>query len=78
MMLVTKNLLALGMHRPLDRVAELRIKAGASKRSENAFFEHIRTTTAYIVFPDWEALMITLIASKQGLKAKGESGPKIS
>ncbi len=28
------------------------------------FFEHIRTITAYLVFPDWRSLMQTLIASK--------------
>jgi len=33
---------------------------GARKR----FFEHIRTITAYLVFPDWQTLMTTLINSK--------------
>jgi hypothetical protein len=31
---------------------------------ENAFFEHIRTLTSYMIFPDWETLMTTLINSK--------------
>ena len=31
---------------------------------EGGFFEHIRTITAYLVFPDWSTLMQTLIDAK--------------
>ncbi len=35
-----------------------------AKRARTRFFEHIRTITAYLVFPDWQTLMQTLIDSK--------------
>ena len=35
-----------------------------AKRSRARFFEHVRTITAYLVFPDWQTLMATLIQSK--------------
>jgi hypothetical protein len=35
-----------------------------AKRARKRFFEHIRTITAYLVFPDWKTLMTTLIKSK--------------
>ncbi len=37
---------------------------GAAKRARTRFFEHIRTITAYLVFPGWTTLMQTLIDSK--------------
>jgi len=38
--------------------------ARTAKRARTRFFEHIRTITAYLVFPDWTTLMQTLINSK--------------
>jgi hypothetical protein len=29
-----------------------------AKRARKRFFEHIRTITAYLVFPDWPTLMV--------------------
>ncbi len=40
------------------------IDARTAKRAGTRFFEHIRTITAYLVFPDWTTLMQTLIDSK--------------
>ena len=32
--------------------------------SGKRFFEHVRTITAYLVFPGWDTLMTTLVKSK--------------
>ena len=62
--LVTLNLLAFAFHTVCDRLEDLWIAAREAKRVRKRFFEHIRTITAYLVFPDWETLMTTLIKSK--------------
>jgi len=36
----------------------------ATVPARTRFFEHIRTITAYLVFPNWTTLMQTLIDSK--------------
>lgn len=64
MLFAAMNLLAFAIHTVCDCVEELWIKARNAKRARKRFFEHIRTITAYLVFPDWEALMTTLITSK--------------
>jgi hypothetical protein len=55
--LATLNLLAFLCHTVLAMTSEayqkIRIKLGARKK----FFEHIRTLTHYILFPNWDALM---------------------
>jgi hypothetical protein len=43
---------------------DLWVKAREAKGARKRFFEHIRTITAYLVFPDWHTLMTTLINSK--------------
>ena len=47
------NLLAFAMHTLSDCLEDLWVKAREAKRSRKRFFEHIRTITAYLVFPDW-------------------------
>ncbi len=58
------NLLAFAFHTVCDCLEDLWIKAREAKRARKRFFEHMRTITAYLVFPDWETLMTTLINSK--------------
>ena len=58
------NLLAFAIHTVCDSVEKLWIAARKAKRSRARFFEHIRTITDYLVFPDWKTLMTTLIQSK--------------
>jgi hypothetical protein len=43
------------------------------QRARKRFFEHIRTITAYLVFPDWRTLMTNLINSKPPPKSKNRS-----
>jgi hypothetical protein len=58
------NLLAFAFHTVCDCLEDLWIKARKAKRARKRFFEHIRTITAYLVFPDWQTFMTTLIKSK--------------
>jgi hypothetical protein len=64
MLFAAMNLLAFAMHTVCDCLVDLWVKARKAKRSRKRFFEHIRTITAYLVFPDWRSLMTTLINSK--------------
>ena len=64
MMFAAMNLLAFAFHTACDCLEELWIKARLAKRSRRRLFEHIRTITAYLVFPDWQTFMKTLIDSK--------------
>ena len=64
MMFAAMNLLAFAFHTVCDCLEELWIKARLAKRARKRLFEHIRTITAYLVFPTWEILMKTLINSK--------------
>jgi hypothetical protein len=47
-----------------DLAEALWIKARDAKQARKRFFEHIRTITEYLLFPDWRTLIETLIASK--------------
>ena len=58
------NLLAFAVHTVCDCLEQAWIDARAAKRARKRFFEHVRTITAYLVFPDWQTLMQTLIDSK--------------
>jgi hypothetical protein len=58
------NLLAFAFHTVCDCLEDLWTAARQAKRARKRFFEHIRTITAYLVFPNWETLMTTLIQSK--------------
>ena len=64
MLFAAINLLAFAMHTVCDGLESLWVKAREAKRARKRFFEHIRTMTAYLVFPDWKTLMETLITSK--------------
>lgn len=64
MLFCAMNLLAFAMHTVCDLLEALWIKAREAKRARKRFFEHIRTITEYLVFPDWKTLMTTLITSK--------------
>jgi len=64
MMFAAMNLLAFAFHTICDALQQLWMNARNAKRVRTRFFEHIRTITAYLVFPDWTTLMQTLIDSK--------------
>ncbi len=64
MLFAAMNLLAFAIHTVCDCLEQLWINARTAKRARTRFFEHIRTITAYLVFPDWATLMQTLIDSK--------------
>ncbi len=58
------NLLAFAFHTMCDCLEALWQKAREAKRARKRLFEHNRTITAYLVFPDWQTLMTTLVQSK--------------
>ena len=64
MVLAAMNLLAFAFHTVCDCLEDVWARARAAKRARKRFFEHIRTLTSYLIFPDWETLMTTLIKSK--------------
>ena len=64
MMFAAMNLLAFAIHAVCDCLERIWIAARTAKRARKRFFEHIRTITAYLVFPDWQTLMQTLIDAK--------------
>jgi hypothetical protein len=64
MMFAAMNLLAFAFHTGCDCVEDLWITARQARRARKRLFEHIRTITAYLVFPSWNILMVTLIESK--------------
>jgi len=64
MMFAAMNLLAFAFHTVCDCLEDPWIQARAAKRTRKRLFEHIRTLTAYLVFPSWGTLMETLIKSK--------------
>jgi len=64
MMFAAMNLLAFALHTICDALEQFWINARTAKRARTRFFEHIRTITAYLVFPNWTTLMQTLIDSK--------------
>ena len=63
-MFAAMNLLAFAFHTVCDCLEDLWTRAREAKRARKRFFEHVRTITAYLVFPDWDTLMTTLIKSK--------------
>lgn len=64
MVFAAMNLLAFAIHTVCDCLEQIWINARTAKRARKRFFEHIRTITAYLVFPNWKTLMQTLIDSK--------------
>ncbi len=64
MVFAALNMLAFAIHTICDCLEQIWVDARTAKRARKRFFEHIRTITAYLVFPDWNTLMQTLIDSK--------------
>jgi len=58
--LVTLNLLAFAFHTIAYLTVDAWRRAVVKRGAIYAFFEHLRTITVYIVFPDWAALLHTL------------------
>ena len=56
------NLLAFAFHTANDCLETLWQQARQAKGPRTRFFEHIRTISAYLVFPSWCSLMNTLIS----------------
>ena len=54
MVFAAMNLLAFAIHTACDCLEQVWIAARTAKRARKRFFEHIRTITAYLVFPDWQ------------------------
>jgi MGT family glycosyltransferase len=68
MIFTAMNLLAFAPRTVCDCLEQLWTEARAAERARTRFFEHIRIITAYLVFPDWTALMQTLIDSLAGTR----------
>ena len=64
MMFAALNMLAFAVHTVCDGLEIIWIDARTAKRARKRFFEHLHTIAAYLVFPDWNTLMQTLIDSK--------------
>lgn len=60
-LLVVLNLLAFAMHNACDLMSALWRKVREKLGARSRLFEHIRTITAYHVFPSWASLMKTLV-----------------
>lgn len=74
MMFAAMNLLAFAFHTVCDCSEDLWIKARTAKRARKRLFEHIRTITAYLVFPSWDVLFQTLIDSKPPPEIEAQMG----
>jgi hypothetical protein len=74
MMFAAMNLLAFAFHTVCDCIEDLWIKARQAKRARKRLFEHIRTITAYLVFPSWEILLKTIINSKPPPEIQAQLG----
>jgi hypothetical protein len=64
MMFAAMNLLAFAFHTICDCLEQLWIDARKATHVRKRFFQHIQTIAVYLVFPDWQSLMQTLINSK--------------
>ena len=64
MLFAAMNLLAFAFHTVCDILEARWRDARNAKGSRKRFFEHIRTLSAYLVFPSWAVFLETLIASK--------------
>lgn len=61
--LATLNLLAFAIHTACDLLEGLWRAARKAMAARYRFFDHIRTIVCYMVFPNWGALMRTLLTS---------------
>ena len=73
MLFAAMNLPAFAIHTVCDCIEDLWIKAPNAKRARKRFFEHIRTIAAYLVFPDWQTLITTLIDCKLAYEKLGRA-----
>ena len=64
MLFAAMNLLAFAFHTVCDHLEATWKAARTAKGSRKRFFEHLRTLSAYLVFPSWAVFLETLIASK--------------
>ena len=64
MLFAAMNLLAFAFHTVCDILETSWQAARTAKGSRTRFFMHIKTVTAYLVFPNWDAFLQTLINSK--------------
>ncbi len=63
-LLATLNLLAFAFH-AVSQIAVLAWKnAVAARGASYRFFEHLRTITAYVIFPDWHTLLVAIANPK--------------
>ena len=53
MMFAALNMLAFAVHTVCDCLERIWVDARTAKRARHRFFEHVRTITARLVFPDW-------------------------
>lgn len=63
-LLVTLNLLAFAFHTVANLAVLAWRNALAARGASYSFFEHLRTITAYIVFPDWQNLLTAIADPK--------------
>lgn len=68
--LATLNLLAFAMHTVCDVLEDLWKTARKILGARYRFFDHIRLIVCYVVFPDWNALLRTLIDGEPPPEAK--------
>jgi len=61
MVFVAMNLLAFACHTLCDALEPTWHEARTILRARHRLFEHVRSITAYLVFPSWQSLMTTLI-----------------
>jgi divalent metal cation (Fe/Co/Zn/Cd) transporter len=59
--LVALNLLAFAMHNACDLIESLWQRARERLGARARLFEHIRSITAYYVFPSWHSLLRTIV-----------------
>jgi len=57
MLFAAMNMLAFAIHTACDCLEDLWSKPARPRAPANASSKHIRTITAYLVFPDWQTLM---------------------
>ena len=62
--LATLNLLAFAIHTACDLLEGLWRVARKAMAARYRFFDHIRTIVCYMVFPNWGALMRTLLTGQ--------------
>ena len=75
MLFAAMNLLAFAFHTLCDQAEARWRKAREAKGSRNRFFEHLRSISAYLVFPTWDVFLETLITSKPPPELQNQAKP---